>query len=576
MLIRLVSLSFVFLLTACGGSHDTAGTGGGSGLGGSGGESGDGGESGFGGEGGNDDLSSWEEDCLGDNDCAGVRSCTMLECEACQCDNTLTSDWTAALGSDVSARHIAGAPDGSVYVLLTQEPWVARYAAVDGATLPFNVRSTLDWARQIAVGGDGSVYVGGSDTFGGSVETVQVQQLSPEGELLASARWPNDREATFRGMTTAADGTVHVSVLALAEMLDPLVPFPGLSVVRVDGDALVDPIGPFFVSEFSIESDDSQSPLDVRCLAVEDAGDLVFGADSSDNDTWLGFVAEGDAAGGTHVASGFDTAQLGGIASDGAGGWYWASGEGWTNQQSGFGRFDFRLVRTGPDGTAQWSKYFEKNPSDRSQGEFYLRSTCLVGLDDSVVLAVATNEGLEGDEPLALVSQFGRDGSLVRTASIAATMLCTRAGAHSIVLLSSSGVLSHVTFPAVEIELQADQPECTNTEVCEGGLCCRSIDDGSAVCASNGCSVGSLCSASIACVDSECLISAGESDGYCAQTCTATSECPGQAFCANGHCHASCTNSDQCQAPGTQCVDVMNAETQLVSICTEPLPASEP
>jgi hypothetical protein len=234
-------------------------------------------------------------------------------------------------------------------LLLGRDPWVLHYAAADGAMLPFTARATLDWAWQIAVGGDGSVYVGGHGMFGGSVRTVQVQQFDPSGELIATARWPGTDGARFAGITTAADGSVRVAVQAASNV--PVIEggtlfFPGLSVHRVNGAELVDPLGPFLMHEFGFGADTSTSILDAHELAFGDTGDLVFGGESSDYDTWLGFVSDGTIAGGLNVADSFADAHLGGVAPDGAGGWYWGYGSGWTNAISGLGAFRFELHRS--------------------------------------------------------------------------------------------------------------------------------------------------------------------------------------------------------------------------------------
>jgi hypothetical protein len=577
-------LTWLFLaVMACSGGGGDAGASGASSGGAGGGRSGSGGGGsgggGAGGQGGTPlgggggDSIPMEQDCFGENNCVGTRSCTGAgneSCTACVCNgNVFAPAWTVA-GPDF-AWDMAGAPDGSVYFLLGREPWVEHYAGADGAMIPFSARSTLDWASQITIGGDGSVYVAGDGMFGGDTTTVQVQQLDPSGELIATARWPGSEEATFAGLLTASDG----SVLVAARQIDGQDLFAGvaLKIAHVEGEQITEIAGPFGLSDFTFTEDDaSPSNYETVLCAAGGPGDFVIGGGSSDFDTWLGFIADGSAAGAILVADSFAEPSLSEVSWDRAGGWYWGYGTGWTNTLSGIGTFSHHVFRANADGTAQWSKYYTKERRDRALSDAVMRATSIVGLDDSVVVVLGTLQGLESLEPTATLSRFGRDGALLSTLSFQGAVRAVRTGERNVALWSETE-LALVTFDPVQIELLADGAECTNAEVCEGGLCCLGVAGGPGVCASAGCAVGSKCSEAIACVQSDCLVVATETEGYCAPACAASTECPAQQFCVEGHCQASCSETEQC-APyaGTQCLDAMNAENQLVTICTEPIP----
>lgn len=572
-----VSLAWllVSVSVACGGGDGGGGAGEDSsgGIGG-GGRSGSGGSSGIGGQGGQPPFSGVggivvpvDERCIGEGNCVGTQSCTGDDCTACACSaNELAPIWTVT-GPDY-IWDMAGAPDGSVYLLLGREPWVQHHAAQDGATLPFSSRATLDWASEITVGSDGSVYVAGEGTFGGTTKTVQVQQLDSNGELIATARWPGELGATFAGIVTAPDGTVFIAAHALAAE-DDIFNVSDLMIARLSGEELVDLVGPFEELDFAFGDDANPNIYDARLRAAGADGSFVLGGVSDDYDTWLGFIAGGSAVGGILVAGSLSDATLSEVTPDGAGGWYWGYGTGWTNSLSGIGSFNHHVFRASADGTEQWSKHYRKERQDRSLSDGIMRGTSVVGLDDSVVFALGSLQGLEGTESLAPVSRFGRDGALLNTVQFSGAVRAVATGERSVVLKSAMQI-ALVTFPPFELEQLADGAACTNAEVCDGGLCCLGVGGGPGTCASEGCGAGSLCSDAIACVASDCLIAATETQGYCAPPCTASAECPPQQFCAGGHCHASCSESEQCTDPGTQCLDAMNAEDQLVTVCVAP------
>ena len=435
------------------------------------------------------------------------------------------------------ARALQTDTEGNAYLLLSTAPWLVK-ASRDTSIEGISIRGNLNWASNLLVARDGTLYVGGVALFDGSTPELQIQHLSASGELIETAQMPGVRH--FVGLSQGADGVIRAVVGSDAP-----------SLVRLDGSAFVTESSPP-VKPWSVPSDSSARGFVATSAtnwAVAGAGDSAWLSINGAPPIFLG---------------GLSTTSLGGLASDGADGWYIAWADGWRGT-AGQG-FYTELTRFTQGGEVLWRRAATFDPNPRDEGDYLYRTTTLVPLTDSVVF---TQSYITDPERDAYATRYASDGTrLDSVKNIEPVMLAAPAGPNTAVLFSSHR-LWWVTFPKATVKLRAEGDECTAGEFCESGRCCLSNGAAAGYCSSEACVFGSKCLTADDCADGVCLRSqqAPTTEGFCTSSCSRSADCPDDTFCVGSLCLSACSGAD-CTLPNTTCSSKDNAEDIAVWVCS--------
>ncbi len=239
----------------------------------------------------------------------GTQTCFDDRCQECIVP-PVEPAWTVHLGAE--ATELETAPDGSAYVGLNSAPWLLHYSA---AGVPIVVTAPAEWdasVERFTFGPDGSIYVlqrlGMPDTVSFTAANDRTLHLNADGTLISATDWPvgTDRE---RGIAQAPNGDIFV-------VGDAFVPSTQPFIAKLNPDGSLGDQVPY-----------SGLPGSMAAIAVDGAGNFAFAAGQKDGDMFTSETALLMNGASSLVILYQGTDQVGGVAADGQGGWWYSTGE---------------------------------------------------------------------------------------------------------------------------------------------------------------------------------------------------------------------------------------------------------
>jgi hypothetical protein len=515
------------------------------------------------------------KECVNIVGCRGTQQCDFQGCGECSCEKEI------AVGTG-NARRIATSLDGDLYILLNESPWIDRIDK-QGNLTSLNMRGDFLWVEDFVIDGKGNIVLAGK-LLAESGNAVQIQRLSPNGELLGATQWhispynSSSKDTYLVGLGVLSNGSVVASAT--------LSYFVGHAFITdqttVGSDVVLDMSA---VNQWHV--------FDGRYGARQIIGpndEILLSGSAGDDKTWIAqFSSTGE-----YMAENIgndDSVTLITVANNGIvyGG----------HTYRGIGMVGIGFVpisRLGVGLIADWEENLTDDVYDTTLFDLH-------GLDDSVLVLLQRNK----TNYLARINDRGASIFIDYTnGSPSETELLTPLSytpidsilrnKNELVILSKteSGYrVSSMAFSVTETGAQSGESCYSDTDCEKGGCCLRSRrasdllslvsgkKGGNGICADPKiCAEGNLCATDAECLSGFCLMPSNATVGICSSKCITSSDCNSDAYCAPIQCtESNCPNVCliDCSSGGTfacqekydhwTCQDTQNTEGITVHLC---------